>query len=286
MLLAIHFASVSLKLKAQSSPIIAYDLFYNLYEEDDQNVESLFTKTGRITNVIYDTLGVPQLMTFTPTEYGNQLEKISSNYWIERTPQVLIYRNYGSAARIYSTVSVKLIDRNTRETLLNNTIQSVQLVKIKGQWKINHLSIQSEHPSYPIPEEMFPEGALNIAEETENKNDTDFEVRPIPDFNTEYDPNIVYQANEVDEPPVYPGSMAVYSDLLETYDVVTTPTPGYTPFLITINEDGQAELTYVHDLSGFQISRAESFVRSMMIWYPAIKYAASVKCKLVMYIRE
>ena len=272
--------------QAQKNPITAYDLFFDLFEGNDRDIESLFTKSGRISTVYYDTTGRSALRSFSPREYGEQLESIDQTYRIQRTPQVLINREYGSVARIYSTVTVELTDRNTGETLLNNTIQSVQLIKVKGQWKINHISIQSEHPLYPINPKMLPRDNELVMNNESSVRSEDFETLGIPDFSTDYDTNKVYRVDEVDELPFYPGDGELFLGLKKTYGVVDRPTVGYTPFIVTIMEDGLAELTYVHDLSGFQIAQAESFVRSMLIWYPAVKYAASVKCKIVFYIRE
>lgn len=284
--LVVALICISSSSYCQQSPITAFDLFFNTYEAYDQDIESLFTKTGRISTIYYDATGQPAIQSFTPSEYKVQLASIAEVYQIERTPKVLILREYGAIARIYSTVRIVLTDRSTSDVLVNNTIQSVQLIKTKGQWKINHISIQSEHPSYPIDSKLLP-NEMAVGSKVNNQSRVIEKHSPaIPDFSTEYDPNKVYKVNEVDELPFYPDDIQLFLNLKKTYGVVDQPTVGYTPFIVTIMEDGLAELTYTHDLSGFQIAQAESFVRSMMIWYPAVKYAASVKCEIVFYIRE
>ena len=48
-----------------------------------------------------------------PAEYKEQLELINETYLIKRTPKVLILREYGTVARIYSTVNINLKDRSS-----------------------------------------------------------------------------------------------------------------------------------------------------------------------------
>ncbi len=277
---------ISISSIAQQSPITAFDLFYNPYEYGDRDMESLFTKTGNISTIFYDTSGLPNLKSFMPAEYKEQLNLINETYLINRTPEVLILREYGTVARIYSSVNINLKNRSSGEVLLNNTIQSVQLVRVQGQWKISHISIQSEHPSFPIDSKMLKEEPRETSQqEADVENQTESNLS-IPHFSAEYDPNKVYRVNEVDELPFYPGDTQLFLNLKKTYAVVDQTTDGYSPFIVTILEDGLAELSYTHDLSGFQIAQAESFVRSMLIWYPAVKYASSVKCKIVFFIRE
>jgi hypothetical protein len=103
---------------------------------------------------------------------------------------------------------------------------------------------------------------------------------------TPYDPNKVYNADQVDLPPVYPGEAQLFIDLLDAFEVSAEAKESYTPFTVVIEEDGQAVLKYVGDLSGAQITEAKSFVNSMLLWYPALKDKASVKCKLIFYIHE
>jgi hypothetical protein len=73
---------------------------------------------------------------------------------------------------------------------------------------------------------------------------------------------------------------------MSKFDVVATPSAGYRPFRVVIAEDGGATMPETQDLNNFQKGRALSFVRSMMVWYPAVKDAASVKCELQFFIRE
>ena len=272
----------------QESPVTCYDMFYNAFHNQKEPITDLFTDQGRITTVYYDSLGEADLVSFSPIEYQNQLNSIANAYRVKRVPRVLIVRQYGGMASIYSTVTVNLSDKSTGEKLTNNTIQSMQLAKVKGQWKIKHISIQSEHPSYPIDPKLMvkwsPPTQPNSPERIQNE--PDITLSPIPDFSSEYDSTQVFRIEEVDEPPTYPSGEENLEKLKQTYNIIEVPNYGYTPFIVTIMEDGQAKLTYTHDLSGYQIAQAQSFVRSMMIWYPAIKYAASVKCKLYFYIRD
>jgi hypothetical protein len=265
----------------QSTPIEACDDFFNSLSIESPTISNLFTRGAHITSLVYDSAGLPQNKSFTPAEFQTQIQSLSNDFNIDQKPVVLIFRQYQSLASIYCSVWITLTDKETGKTLKSRSIQSLKFVRDSGAWKINHIVIQNEHPNYPIDDEMFP---IKLTQPLESRMTQDLSV--MPDFSTEYDTNKVYRMEEVDEPPVYPGTDNSLSDLLQSFDVTTQPSPGYTPFIITIDEDGSAYLSYAHDLSGFQISRAESLVRSMLIWYPAIKYAASVKCKLILYIHD
>lgn len=265
----------------QGTPIAACDDFFRALSSDKADIGATFTKGAHISTMVYDSAGLPQMRSFTPIEFQEQIRSLQTDFKLEQQPVVLIFREYNSIASIYCSVWISLTDKQTGEFLKSKSIQSLKLVREGSIWKINHIVIQNEHPSYPIESEMFPDELTEVLKHQENA-----EVNPYPDFSTEYDATKVYKIDEVDEAPVYPGAEDALDQLLSSFDVVAQPIQSYTPFIITIDEDGSASLSYAHDLSGYQIARVESMVRSMMMWYPAIKYAASVKCQLILYIRE
>ena len=239
---------------------------------------NFFAPSATVSSIVYDSLGESNLNTLSIESYKQEIASLHASFEVDQHPMVLIVREYGNVVSIYCSYWLNLTDKQTGELLTSKGIQSIKLITDEGNWKIYQALIQNENPSFPLDESLLPKELTELLQTEDTSTLFD-------DYGSNYDPNKVYQITEVDEPPVYPDTKG-YEDLLKSYDVVSTPTIGYTPFLITINEDGSAELSYAHDLSGYQITRAESFVRSMLIWYPAIKYAASVKCKQIFYIRD
>ncbi|MEZ4722952.1 MAG: hypothetical protein R2813_13845 [Flavobacteriales bacterium] len=263
----------SAHVQAQQSPIDRVDAFYE--STSSGSVETDLLRTDAVIRSIhYDSVGNSSLNSFTVSEFDHEIKNLGSVFEIKQTPLVLVERSYGNVASVYSSIYMSLKDRESGELLNANSIQSIKLIRDADQWKISSILIQNEHPSYPISADMLPDELLEHY--APNTSSEAFET---------YDTLQVYKVNEVDEIPVYPDQGA-FDDVLRTYEVVTEDQPGYTPFFITIGEDGFATLSYAHDLSAFQIQRAESFARSMLVWYPAIKNAASVKCRLLFYIRE
>jgi hypothetical protein len=268
---------------AQNAPLDAYDAFYLEPINTKGNIERHFSQGARVSTMIYDSAGNSQNITLTPKEYDEQLFGAATDFMVTRTPEVLIYRSYEDLASVYSSVKIDLVDRESGESYSTFSVQSMKLARKFDDWYITHLSIQNESPIDPFPTHLLQDRSANQpslpAEPREGRVESSISDAP-------YDANVVYHLRDVDEPPVYPGDATAYSKFLAQYQITTIATSGYTPFLITIGEDGLASLSYAHDLSGFQITRAESFVRSMLIWYPAIKDAASVKCKLILYIHD
>jgi len=268
---------------SQNAPLDSYDAFYLEPIEIKGNVERHFSDGARISTMIYDSTGNSQNITLTAKEYDEQLFMANADFIVTRTPEVLIYRAYEDLASVYSSVKIELVDRESGEAYSTYSVQSMKLVRKFDDWYITHLNIQNESPIDPLPAHLVQDKAAISASAAVEKENNDLAT---PKEGIPYDSAKVYHVRDVDEPPVYPGDVASYKNMLDQFQVTTIATPGYTPFIITIGEDGLASLSYVHDLSGFQISRAESFVRSMLIWYPGIKDAASVKCKIILYIHD
>jgi hypothetical protein len=267
----------TLSISAQNTAIDAVDAYFKAVSSNDFS-SNFFAPSATVSSIVYDSLGESNLNTLSIESYKQEIASLHASFEVDQHPMVLIVREYGNVVSIYCSYWLNLTDKQTGELLTSKGIQSIKLITDEGNWKIYQALIQNENPSFPLDESLLPKELTELLQTEDTSTLFD-------DYGSNYDPNKVYQITEVDEPPVYPDTKG-YEDLLKSYDVVSTPTIGYTPFLITINEDGSAELSYAHDLSGYQITRAESFVRSMLIWYPAIKYAASVKCKQIFYIRD
>ncbi|GAB5538868.1 MAG: hypothetical protein Salg2KO_09710 [Salibacteraceae bacterium] len=264
--------------------MVALDALFEEASKEKPQLSQMFAESGMVSSIIYDTNGLPQHVHQTPDQFEAQISAIQRDFDMDQTPLVLVYREYETVASIFCSALIQFKDRTTGEEFEATNMQSIKLVLDEDGWKVNQISIQNEHPSFPIDSIMKPT-ALKEKHRADVTLDPPLPPRPLDDFSTEYDPDKVYNVNEVDEPPTYPSGEQDFKKLCERFGVVTEPIPAYTPFMVTIAEDGEASLSYAHDLSGFQIAQAESFVRSMLIWYPAIKYAASVKCKLLFYIR-
>lgn len=271
----------NITMHAQLGPVDAVDQYFSWLSEPNKPVSSLFASNANVSAVVYDSTGVSQLKTLSPAQFDQEMLALKQVYLMKQEPLVLLLRSYGEAASVYCSVWIRFVDQTTKDTLLTKSIQSIRLLKSGEQWLIAHILQQNEHPSFPITGDLWPyQLAKNLPENSifqAEKEGTDFEI---------YDPNVVFNLDQVDEPPVYPGPNSSWNELLKSFDVLTTESQGYTPFTVVINEDGGANLAYVGDLSGYQITKATSFVRSMMVWYPAILDAASVKCKLIFYIHE
>lgn len=274
------------------TPLELLDAFTDAVSKPTVEVDTFFTENARVSSLIYLENDETKHQHQSPSEFKAQLQNIHVDFIMNQTPLVLVYREYKTVASIFSSVFVQFKEKSTGEVIETTNMQSLKFVLDDDGWRISQLSIQNEHPSYPIDSVMQPESLKN---KYRNRKAATIErvqvepmrdARPLDDFSTEYDPNKVYNVNEVDEIPVYPTGQEGLNQVLRQFNVVTQQQVGYTPFIVTIEEDGSPTLTYTHDLSGFQIAQAESFVRSMLFWYPAIKYAASVKCKLIFYIRD
>jgi len=260
------------------TPMKAVDHFFETVAQPQADTRSDFSDQGMITALRYDSAGNPSYLSYTPDSFQAEIRNLSKNFEVAQEPVVIVYREYMSVASVFCSVWSRFVDRANADTLVSRSIQSFKLVRMGSEWKINHLCIQNENPAYPLDEDMWPaEITAQLTAESGPGNNRADEV---------YDPTRVYNTTEVDEAPVYPGNAKVFEDLMKLSNVQTAPAPGFDPFTIVIAEDGQASLDNTEGLSNYQHAKAETFVRSMLIWYPAILDAASVKCKLTFYIRE
>lgn len=263
---------------AAQSPISTIDQYFKNIGDNKSLIKDLFADHALLSTVNYDSAGQSFEKTISIELYINELSTLNQDYFVTQSPVVLIKRNYGPIASYYCSVWMQFVDRATHDTLIARSMQSLRLVNQNNKWKIAHIQLQMEHPSYPLANSFWPDQLTSALTETSKLgklNDSDF-----------YDEFRIYKPEEVEEPPVYPGTSESLPKLMEQFNVVDSPSIGYSPFIVVIAEDGGPEITYAENLSGFQLTRAQSFVRSMMIWYPAVKSAASVKCKLIFYIHE
>ncbi len=276
------FMFVSSPMRSQESLYPTLDLMDEYFTNSSTQNASIvqhFTLEASIRSVTYNEDGSQNITTFTASTFENELNNLRKVYDLFQEPVVLLSQGYGALETFFCSVHTRLVDTLNNDTINIRSIQSFQLVNKTG-WKIHHLTIQNENPWSPISEKLWPKELTKQIEieraEVAESSGTEFDT---------YDPNRVYSTDEVDEAPVYPGRKELFQSLLETFDVVTTANETHTPFTIEIQEDGLAALKYVNDLSEAQIAKAKSFVNSMLIWYPAIKDKASVRCKLIMYIQ-
>lgn len=268
--------------KAQNSPfpyLNLMDEYFTNSSSEDKSIAGLFSEKAAIRTITYTENGSQELNTFSASAFEAELNTLRTDYNLFQEPVVLLSQGYGALETFFCSVHTRLVHKTDGDTIHLRSMQSFQLI-INGGWKIHHLTIQNENLRSPISEQLWPKElthAIGINPRTAPKESSE-------SFD-EYDPNKVYNTADVDEKPVYPGQPALFETLLETFDVVLSANNTHTPFTIEIQEDGLAELKYVNDLSGAQIEKAKSFVNSMLIWYPAIKDKASVRCKLIMYIQ-
>lgn len=261
------------------TPLKAVDHFFETVGQS--GAKDIFSEKAVITALRYDSLGNPSYLPYTPTSFDTELANLHQAFEVSQEPVVIVYREYFSVASIFCSVWSRFVDRSTSDTLISRSVQSFKLVRVGNGWKINHLIIQNESPAYPLANDMWP------PEITSGLTAESGPALAVADtaFAT-YDPSRVYTPAEVDEPPVYPGTPKAFDDLLRASNVQVNAAPGYSPFTVIIAEDGGASLDNTTGLSNYQRAKAETFTRSMLVWYPAILDAASVKCKLTFYILE
>lgn len=255
------------------------DEYFTSSSTQSESIVQFFTSEAAIRSITYNEDGSPVVNTFSASAFENELKALRADYDLFQEPVVLLSQGYGSLETFFCSVHTRLIHKIDGDTIHLRSMQSFQLINNDG-WKIHHLVIQNENLWSPISEQLWPKELTHAI---------GINPRTVPLENAEafdeYDPSRVYNVSEVDEAPVYPGQAALFETLLETFDVVISENDTHSPFTIEIQEDGLAQLKYVNDLSGAQIDKAKTFVNSMLIWYPAIKDKASVRCKLIMYIR-
>ncbi len=278
-LLGLGLLSASIGWGQSEASIAHIDALYRSTGDSLAAIPSFFHEQARIHTITYDSNGNSQINALDPSEYQAELASLAEVYDIHQEPLVLVARSYGALASYYYSVYTRLSEPNGTRNVIKS-IQTAHLVYDNG-WKISHLSVQNENPYAPISDDLWPEALTKSLYAQDLLRD----ASPALDT-TPYDPNKVYNPSQVDEVPAYPGSPELYADLLKAFDVMTAPEKGYTPFTVVIEEDGQAVLKYVGDLSGTQITDAKNFVDSMLLWYPALKDKASVKCKLTFYLHE
>jgi len=255
------------------------DDYFTRSSTENNSITELFTAEATIRSITYNQDGTQKINTFSASSYESELNALRADYKLFQEPVVLLSQGYGALETFFCSVHTGLIHKIDGDTINLRSAQSFQLVNKDG-WKIHHLSIQNENPWSPISDNLWPKELT--ASISNGKNIS--ESQASEPFET-YDPNKVYNVSEVDEAPVYPGQKSLLQDLMKSFDVTLQEDESHSPFIIEIAEDGLASLKYVNDLSGSQIESAKSFVNSMLIWYPAIKDKASVRCKMVMYIK-
>lgn len=292
LIVALTVLSTYSGISQETTPLDALDAVYESMDESTERLISLAHPEAHFTVIQYDSNGRSKAMEHDVTSFIEAAEDLRSNFVVKHTPMVLIYRESGLMASVFLSVHLLLTDKLNGSQYELLSAQSMKLMSVDNQWKLVSLNIENEHPLQPLDTLMAPPAVLKqirgeqttaLSPEAVGTNPTDSQDDASENL---YDDSKVFRVQEVDEPPVYPGDPEQFKSLMSTYQITTTPREGYTPFMVQIDEEGMAKLSYAHDLSGYQISTAGSFVRSMLSWYPAIKDAASVKCNLLFYIRD
>lgn len=280
-LLGMIFSSLLHNINAQTPGSIAHiDAFFQSTSNDLSVTAGFFHEKAQIKTITYDENGESIINLLQPSEYVTELQKLNTTYAVNQEAVVLIARGYGALATYFFSVYTRLQDRSTGNNLVLKSVQTAHLVFDKG-WKISHLSVQNENPFSPLSADLWPSALTKALYADTLTNNLLIAVDTTP-----YDPSKIYNPAEVDLAPTYPGNKEVFESLLAAFKVRTDAAEGFSPFTIIIEEDGQAVMHYAGDLSGKQIKQAQSFVNSMLLWYPALKDKASVKCKLILYINE
>lgn len=269
------------------TPMEALGAFFDDIGKPENEFRPFFTSKATITSIYYDSAGTTNYRTVGVDAFEQEIKALQSDFEVRQEPVVLIYREYGSIASIYTSIWMQFVDKQSSDTLIAKSVQSIRLIKLGDSWRIHHIAIQNEHPSQPLSDDLWPEELTNsLLSESRFAPPASEKANSASTFAEEvYDDTRIYQLDEVDEPPTYPSDPETYQTLLNSFDVIATPSPGYSPFLVVIKEDGSVELSNTEALSSYQRTRAKSFARSMLMWYPAIRDAASVKCYLTFYIR-
>lgn len=263
-----------------STSIDFLDEFYLNASRPNFSTLSYFAPSATVEVISYDEAGYHRVLSLTPKEYAAQADTLQQVFEVDQQPVVILSRYYGHLATAYLSLYTRLIDKETQDTLRIRSIQAVQLIK-QDSWKIVDLVVQNEVGNYPFEQDLWPKEltqAIPLGQGSKNKT-----VASNP--KSSYDPNKIYRPEELDIAPEYPGNEALLTALLDSYGITMEPAEDVTPFTVTIEEDGLAVLAYVGDLSGSQIEQAKSFVGSMLIWYPGVKDEASVRTKLIFYMR-
>lgn len=265
------------QLHAQETAITALDNYFNRISDNPASSREMFMEQARITTVTYDAKGLPTAKSLKVDAYLADLINVSTAFAIKLQPVVLVTREHSHAASIYCSVYGRFAPNQGNDSIIVKSMQSFKMVQFNGHWKISGITIQNEAPSSAIPEAVWPEDLTYhlFKTKTERQKAT-----------AAYDPNKIYTVGQVDERPVYPGENKEYLSMLGSFGASDKAQEGKTPFTIVINEDGEARLDYVNDLSGAQIEQAKKLVAAMIPWYPALFDKASVKCRKVLYISE
>ncbi len=276
--------ATSLLAQLPSTSVDALDAFYHASSRADFNPNDHLLPTARCQVVTYAEDGSTKAISFTPQAYAVQIDTLTKLFEVDQQPVVILSRYYGHLATAYLSLYTRLIDRQNGDTLRLRSMQSVQLIQQNG-WKIASLVIQNEVEAYPFSEELWPRELsedlkLGIGSISQVEPDTTTSTSPEAD----YDPNKVYNVDQLQVAPEYPGDPALFTSLLSSFAATMDSSLEGSPFTVVIEEDGFARLGYVGDLSGAEIERAQSFVKSMLIWYPGVLDDASVKTKLIFYL--
>jgi len=274
--------ATSMFAQVPSTSVDALDAFYHASSKVGFNPNDHLLSTARCQVVTYTEDGSTKAISFTPQAYAVQIDTLTKLFEVDQQPVVILSRYYGHLATAYLSLYTRLVDRQNGDTLRLRSIQSVQMIEQNG-WKIASLVIQNEVDAYPFSEELWPR-ELSADLTLGVGSSPQIDAAPAPTTDEDYDPNKVYNVDQLQVAPEYPGDPALFTSLLSSFEVTMDDSLEGSPFTVVIEEDGFARIGYVGDLSGAEIERAESFVQSMLIWYPGVHDDASVKTKLIFYL--
>ena len=275
--LAVVWLVVQTQATGQQSPLVTFDAYFGQLSGTPDSALALFRPEARIVTITYDEDRAATASSLSVPEFLGDLTELSQDYDIHLEPLVVIYREYGSTVRAFCSVYGRFASLGSSDSLLSRSVQSFTLVEFRGTWKISGITIQNESPGMPLPSQLWP------TELTAKLLNSSF----IGQQGTKtYDPDRIFNESEVDELPVYPGDGQLYQSLLKAFDTSDASEEDKKPFTIIIEEDGQAYIDSVNELSKKQAAKATSLVASMLLWYPAIVDKASVKCRKTLYIGE
>lgn len=258
------------------------DQYFELWKTQDTALTALFTQAASISVINYDSNGASSIKRFRINEYLSELRKTSQEFELWQEPVVLIKRSYGHASSFYCSVVSHYESRKSQNSITFRSIQSMKLLYVGNQWKIDHILVQfGRLNDYNFDQSLWSD---TLPQELNKKFNKKYLDNSISEYNTDK----IYQTNEVDVVPITADSKEEYEKIKSRFNISESNESADsvgTPFLVLISEDGTPTLYYVNDLNDEQIKMAQEFTQSMLPWYPAIKNKASVKCKLKFYIR-
>jgi hypothetical protein len=263
--------------------IAALDDFYAASAAPNFYVGHHFLPEAICHTITYDAQGQTEVHSMSLESFQAQIDTLQHYFMVNQRPVVVVSRYYGNLATAYLSVLTELIDRSSGDTLTLRSMQSVHLI-FDQNWFISHLVVQNEVSGFPFSNDFWPNQLTSEVEIGAHLKPSDEQPANV-DYSVSYDPHKVYNTDEVELSPTYPGDARVFEHLLQSFGVSLTASEDATPFTVIIADDGLAKLGYVGDLNGAQITVAQDFVQSMMVWYPAVYQKASVPCKLIFYVK-